>query len=323
MQSAITTRHEPAAPGRLQHLGVLRVAGPDAAAFLQGQISADTRRLAAGTPLLAAYCTPQGRVIAVLRLLPHTAGILAILPRELVEPVAGRLRRYVLRSKVRIEDASDELAAAGHFGSAALHAATLRIPDAQHPYVETDGIGVAGAGDDARYWVVGPATRLAELELGGAPADADRIERDWRLADVAAGLPQVYASTSEAFVAQMLNLDLLDGISFKKGCFTGQEIIARTQHLGRIKRRMLRLRLKDAAWSIGGAVRLADGRTGRLTELVRSGDQFAALAVLPIDAASKDGEFEPPPAAVDSPPAVLAADAAELPLPYPLTAASS
>ncbi len=94
--------------------------------------------------------------------------------------------------------------------------------------------------DENRRWIIGRAAEDCGTRRMRA---AKRIEDAWRLADIRAGLPQVYAATSEAFVAQMLNLDLLDGISFTKGCYTGQEIIARTQHLGRIKRRLFRLQL--------------------------------------------------------------------------------
>jgi folate-binding protein YgfZ len=190
-----------------------------------------------------------------------------------------RMRKFILRAKVRIEDAAD-LIVAGSLGAGS-----------GSRYVEHDGIGMAPVGHDAsRYWVIGPPEKIA------APADAaaaNRIETQWRLADIRAGLPQVYAATSEAFVAQMLNLDLLDGISFSKGCYTGQEIIARTQHLGRIKRRLFRLSLPSGTWSIGQALRLADGRQGRLTEVIES-------------SGGADAPGEP------------LVDAVELPLPYSL-----
>ncbi|HXC22471.1 MAG TPA: tRNA-modifying protein YgfZ, partial [Steroidobacteraceae bacterium] len=109
------------------------------------------------------------------------------------------------------------------------------------------------------------------------------------------------------FVAQMLNLDLLDGISFTKGCYTGQEIIARTQHLGRIKRRLFRLLLPAGNWTVGQALHLSDGRQGRLTEVIDSGGRVEALAVLSIDSAGGD---------LSAGPAVAAT---ELPLPYPHT----
>ena len=141
--------------------------------------------------------------------------------------------------------------------------------------------------------MIGSTADLAKLRLAGDPLgderDAQRIEHDWRLADIREGLPQIYAATREMFVAQMLNLDLIDGISFTKGCFTGQEIIARTQHLGRIKRRMFRLLLPAGAWAIGQAVHLGDGRAGRLTEVVSAGEEFEALAVLGLEASRAGG----------------------------------
>jgi len=229
------TLQAPFQPGRLAQLGVLRFVGPDSLSFLQGQISNDTRRLTEGHSLCAAYSSPQGRVLALMHLLPHSSGIVALLPRELVAPTMAGLRKFVLRAKVKIEDAGEHLEVTGQHGAALLQSAGVSVPQTGARYLETDEIGVATVNHDpTRYWVVGSTEKLAALGLSGAASAADRIENDWRLADIRAGLPQIYASTSEVFVAQMLNLDLLDGISFSKGCYTGQEIIARTQHLGRI-----------------------------------------------------------------------------------------
>ena len=247
----------------LAHLSVLRFAGADALAFLQGQVSNDTRRLADGFPLLAAYSSAQGRVVAVLHLLPHSSGVLAILPREIALPTLERMKKFVLRSKVKIEDLSEQYAVAGAYDASALDPGQLppaSTAAAGAAYLERDGLAVARVTDGAqsaapRYWVV----RRREY-------------------------PQVFAATSEQFVAQMLNLDRLDAISFTKGCYTGQEIIARTQHLGRIKRRLSRLRLPPGSWSIGQPLRLADGRTGRLTDVVPVGGGYEALAVLSLDA---------------------------------------
>ena len=301
-----------ASPGRLTHLGILRFTGADTLSFLQGQVSNDTQPLSQSTPVLAAYSTAQGRVLALIYLLPHSSGVVAILPREILAATMERMRKFILRAKVRIEDASETLIVAGQWGATSHAGATPRAgadPSAVSSYVEHDGIGIAPVGHDAnRHWVIGPREKIA------APADAaaaKRIEDDWRLADIRAGLPQVYAATSEAFVAQMLNLDLLDGISFSKGCYTGQEIIARTQHLGRIKRRLFRLGLPSGTWSVGQALHLADGRQGRLTEVIESGGRTEALAVLGVDAG---------PANVNGgdAPGELLVEATELPLPYSL-----
>jgi tRNA-modifying protein YgfZ len=308
-EPAVYPSHEPmntdtSASGLLPHLGLLRFSGADAATFLQGQLSNDTRRLSGGSPLLAAYSSAQGRVVAVLHLLPHSSGLIAVLPRDLVQAAGERLRKFVLRAKVRIEDISDSLAVFGiQSGTEYLRGAGLPIPDAAG-YAESNGVGVGRLPHNShRYWVVGES---AAVSAGMPLPHHTSVEKSWRLADIRAGLPQVYAATSELFVAQMLNLDLIDGISFTKGCYTGQEIIARTQHLGRIKRRMFRLRLPRGDWAIGQTLTLADGRSGRLTELAASGDEIEALAVLTLDAAAHDAD------------AALSAkvEASELPLPY-------
>jgi folate-binding protein YgfZ len=306
--------------GRLLHLGLLRFTGPDSSSFLQGQVSNDTRRLSAGDPLLAAYSSPQGRVLAVMHLLPHSSGITAILPRELVPPTLDRLRKFVLRAKVQMEDAGDVLQVSGHHGAHALRSAGLAVPQDGKGYAEQDGIGVGRVRPNSdRYWVIGAAEKLAQHHLAGESGQADRVDCDWRLADIRDGLPQIYLGTSEAFVAQMLNLDLLDGISFSKGCYTGQEIIARTQHLGRIKRRLYRLQLPGGEWRVGQSVRLNDGRSGRLVEVAPSGESFEALAVLGVQAATDSGEADlSGGAAVSSGGPVSSIAASELPLPYAL-----
>jgi folate-binding protein YgfZ len=304
-------------------MGVLRFVGADAISFLQGQVSNDTRRLEAGEALRTAYSSPQGRVIAILVLLPHASGILALLPRELAAPTRERLRRFVLRARVQIEDLSDAWAVWGVHGAATLASWQLPSTAADRAYLDHGDVGVANVGGDPnRYWVVGaPGDPTVAVAANGMHTDSANtpgtnsdgahsaaVERDWRLADIRAGIPQVYAATSEAFVAQMLNLDLIDGISFTKGCYTGQEIIARTQHLGRIKRRMFRLALPAGEWRVGDSLRLADGRSGRLTEVAASDAGIEALAVLTI-AASEAGSDD---AAAANTPAV------ELALPYEL-----
>jgi folate-binding protein YgfZ len=315
---------------RLPHLGLLRFSGADAVQFLQGQLSNDMRRLAAGTSLLAAYSSPQGRVIAVLHLIPTAAGVLAVLPRELVDPVRDKLRKFVLRSKVLIETLTGR-PSAGPATPAVGSGAGPRAPvvgsagvgsNAPQSWVvagqyspggpvpagvtELDGVILAPVvAGGARRWVIGSVAALDAL----APV-AD-TELDWRLADIRAGLPQIYAATTETFVAQMLNLDLIDGISFSKGCYTGQEIIARTQHLGRIKRRLYRLALPPGEWQVGQPLQLRDGRRGRLTEVVSGPAAVEALAVLPMDAKAEANSEDPGGAAEVA--------AQELPLPYAIT----
>jgi folate-binding protein YgfZ len=215
---------EPMQPTLLPFLGVLRVAGPDALSFLQGQLTNDVRLLTDGRTQLAALNTPQGRVVALLRLRLVDGAVYALMPTELLQSVSVLLRRFVLRSKVQLQIAAELRVGWAGTGAAAPSAVAF---------------------DYARGRPVFAATEEAWRSITGSdpwPVHAG-VQNQWQALDIADGLPQVFAATSGAFVPQMLNLDLLDAISFTKGCYTGQEIVARTQHLGRIKRRLCRYRL--------------------------------------------------------------------------------
>jgi len=220
-------------------LGVLAFRGPDAAKFLQGQLSAEIEKLATGAATFAGLHNPQGRVIALLALLRTAPDeILAVLPRDLFSTVEPRLRKYILRAKVRIEDLSDSLQVLG---------STIRPSPAteirQLPWSDR--------------WVLLVPADHPDMFAGRMSARAH-----WERADVAAGLPQVYLATSETFVAQMLNLDLLGAIAFDKGCYTGQEVIARAHYRGRVKRRLQRWHAASGPEPRpGSSARTADGRS--------------------------------------------------------------
>jgi tRNA-modifying protein YgfZ len=297
----------------LDDLGVLRIRGTDALTFLQGQLSNDLERLEREGSLLAGLHNPQGRAIAVLRLLRGEGhDVLAVLPRELAASVAQRLGRYVLRSKVHVSDESSAWRLVGIARSSPT-AATPAVPSGLAARIASTP-ELTGA--VAERWIIAMPHGVGETTGGGGErvrSNAD-ARRDWRLLDIAAGLPQVYASTSEQFVAQMLNLDLLDAISFSKGCYTGQEVIARAHYRGRIKRRMQRwLTSANAALVPGESARLADGRTLRVVDAAQRPDgRCELLAVAPF-AAGADDE---PAASADK--AVLEAE--QLPLPYDLPA---
>jgi tRNA-modifying protein YgfZ len=274
----------------LDDLAVLDARGPDVLRFLQGQVSHDMQLLAERGSLLAALSNAQGRVVAVLRLL-HVAQdhVLIVLPAELAESVRQLLIKYILRAKVTITSGTAAWRVYGVTGPDAGAAAVTRL------YVTMDAGGW-------RQLIVAPRTEpLPEAE----PASRE----SWRLADIESGVPQVFGATSGSFVAQMLNLDLLDAISLTKGCYTGQEVIARAHYRGQVKRRMQRF-CTDSQRELapGERVQLRDGRVAQIVTAAASegsGQQFLAVAAL---AAAADAS-EPAPAAEGL-------DAQPLPLPY-------
>jgi folate-binding protein YgfZ len=235
----------------LPFLGVLRIGGDDAVRFLQGQLTNDVALLADGRTQLAAYNTPQGRVIALLRLHQADDAIYALLPTELLERVSALLRRFVLRSKVDLQIATD--LQVGWIGTAALSPSmadeaaydATRTVSALPGATATHMVSFDYA--PGRQVVAVPPDAWRSMTGLSSTRAHPRIENEWLAADIRDGQPQVFAATSEAFVPQMLNLDLLDAISFTKGCYTGQEIVARTQNLGRIKRRTFRYRVAGGA----------------------------------------------------------------------------
>lgn len=243
---------------QLADLGAIEFSGADVVPFLQGQLSNDVARLDVHRSCLAGYHNPQGRTIALLRLVALPSGeLLGLLPRELVGIVASRLGKYVLRSKVRIADASGQWRLEGLTGGGTPPDTFPANVDEQR--IDADRIVVRIAGRVPRWLVVSRTGGSAGEASDVTPDRAHTLREAWRREDIAAGLPQVYAATSEAFVAQMLNLDLLGAVAFDKGCYTGQEVIARAHYRGRVKRRMQRFVSR-------GPVQLAPGSSGRLTD---------------------------------------------------------
>jgi folate-binding protein YgfZ len=245
----------------LQETGIVRVSGADAVKFLQGQLSNDVASLSAQQSLLAGYHNPQGRTIAVLRLVQWTADeILAVLPRELAGVVASRLAKYVLRAKAKVADESASWRVLGLVDAGPADGAdsATDLPITVGTQGRAGDILFVRVGDRPPRWLAISPVSATSPSLDYTPVD----RATWQRLEVAAGQPQVYAATSEEFVAQMLNLDSVGGIAFDKGCYTGQEVIARAHYRGRVKRRMQRFVSREPCQlSPGDSGQLADGRT--------------------------------------------------------------
>ena len=270
----------------LASLGVLRVRGADTVSFLQGQLSNDLTLLCAGRSLLAGYHNPQGRVIALLRVLQLAPDdLLAVLPRELIGPVAQRLARFILRAKVKLADESPQWTVTGLMRAPASDpAAADALPADLNGAARSEAALVVCVAEQPSRWLqLRPAAHASAC--GGG---TELPTQAWRRLAVAAGEPQVYAATSEQFVAQMLNLDAIGAVAFDKGCYTGQEVIARAHYRGRVKRRLQRFVTRGAALlQPGDTGELTDGRAFKVVEAVPGAEgrcEFLAVAALPGEA---------------------------------------
>lgn len=276
----------------LSHLPMLRAHGTDAEKFLQGQFTNDMRLVTDGQSQLSGYCSPKGRTLAITRFFRREGNYCFTLPTALVESTMSRLRKYVLMSKVSLETVDDFV----HIGYADPRGgAHLRdvlggeLPAAAGGVVHVDGISVVRLDASARFEIFGAIdymrTLWQTLSAHAAPVGAGV----WEYLDILAGLPCIYPETTDAFVPQMLNLDLLGGINFKKGCYTGQEVVARTHYLGKLKRRMYRLHCDAAPPTPGTALfntsMRADESAGTVVraQIAPEGGS-ALLAVLQIEA---------------------------------------
>ncbi|HKJ72157.1 MAG TPA: folate-binding protein [Gammaproteobacteria bacterium] len=273
----------------LSQRAFLTLTGSEVLSYLQGQLTNDVYPAEHGTPVLAAHLTPKGRVIAGLLVLPFEAGFAVDFPGDLAEPLTKRLTMFILRADVQLTDAADQWVRLGVSGETAAAAAAAAIgAERLTPEGTTrgsHGTAIPLPGPGPAYLLVVPPEAGRDAWTA-ATAEARPVGRDaWELARIRAGVPDLGAATSETFIPQEANLEPLGGISYTKGCYTGQEVVARTKHLGRLKRQLYRLRA-DGPLSPGQAVH-AEGEEQSRGRIVRSaplpGGGSEALAVLHIE----------------------------------------
>ena len=276
----------------LSHYGLIAAYGDDAVDFLQGQFTNDVAQVSDSHSQLSAYCSPKGRMLSNFRLFKHGETLYLSLPHPLLEPVLKRLRMFVMRSKVTLEDASDALMRFGLNGPDAekqLQAITGKVPKEVNEVAQFDDYSIVRIhGTNPRFEIYGQldaSTQLWQsLDVDATPVGAPI----WELLNIQAGIPVIVAETVEAFVPQMANMALLDAINFKKGCYTGQEIVARMHYLGKLKKRMYRVAVKcDEAPRAGDKIFAENSTAGTGTGVIVSAELnadgvYEALAVVQI-----------------------------------------
>ncbi|WP_312491084.1 CAF17-like 4Fe-4S cluster assembly/insertion protein YgfZ [Pseudomonas cremoris] len=272
----------------LSHEGVLAVRGADAAKFLQGQLTCNLNYLSETQASLGARCTQKGRMQSSFRILLQGDGVLLAMASELLEPQLADLKKYAVFSKSKL---TDESAGWARFGLAnadqALASLGLELPPETDSVVRTDTlIAIRVSPGRAELWVPAEHAQTVRSQLTAALKEGDLNE--WLLGQVRAGIGQVMPQTRELFIPQMLNLQAIGGVSFKKGCYTGQEIVARMQYLGKLKRRLYRLSLDAAETPEPGTPLFSPSHNSSIGEVVlaaKADQSIELLAVLQAEAA--------------------------------------
>ena len=231
-------------------LGLILVSGTEARDFLHNQLSNDIDQIDETRLQLSSYSTPKGRMVGIFRVIRVTNGYLLLTTRCMVQPLLERLFQYIVRSDVRLADASDYFARFALVSDRDEITGPAWLPAEPGGVLQSDSriaIQVEPRGAQKRYLLMclDPVEAIGLWQDFAATHQVASF-RSWRLSEIRAGIPSLYPGTAEEFVLQMTNLGALGGVSFKKGCYPGQEIVARMQYLGKLKRRMFLAELETA-----------------------------------------------------------------------------
>ena len=278
----------------LTDYGLLAFSGEDAPAFLHGQLTSDVASLEPSCTQYSGYCSPKGRLLATPLLWRLEKEILLQLPASLLEAIQARLSRYVLRSRVKISDATSRYLLYGVAGEAApalLKMFAKKSPTSPHEVVSEDGLRIAHLPGD-RYLVLA-APDCPERVTASLREHAQAKNDDyWARLDIQSGIPMIRSETQEKYIPQMVNLDAIGGIAYTKGCYPGQEVVARTHYLGKLKQRMFYVHLTTIEAPRRGdplfsAQFGADQASGAILDTTPAEDEgYDALAVIQTSAVS-------------------------------------
>ncbi len=276
----------------LDHLMCYRIAGEDVNTFLQGQFSNDINDVTDANAQLSSYSTPKGRMLATFFICKTTDGYLLITSSDIAEDVMKRLQMYIMRSKVTITKLDDIhlIGLSSDKNSIVLKHLGLDIPEKDYQACSNENVHCFKVpGMNPRFMLVG--TQALVDSIMEMPTDEINVFNSsyWQWLDILAGIPMICADTQEAFVPQMANMELIDGVNFSKGCYPGQEVVARLHYLGNANRRMFRVEsCSEQQLAPGETIYSSESKQemGKFLTTVRvSDDKTEGLAVLRIEAA--------------------------------------
>jgi len=279
----------------LDQFGVIEAIGDDAASFLHGQLTNDVQHLDAASARLAGYCSPKGRLLASMLIWRAADAVRLLVSKELTASVQKRLSMFVLRAKAKLADVTDAVAVVGFAGEVrgALSQLFEALPDGVHVHVAGPAgslLRVPDAQARPRYLWVGPKA-LVEERLAALASELTRVSPAiWDWLDIHAGEPRITQRVQDQFVPQMVNFDVIGAVNFRKGCYPGQEVVARSQYRGTIKRRTTVAHVAAGAASVSNEG--ADGMAHAGVELYHSEDPGQPCGMVVNAAPAPNGGFD-------------------------------
>jgi len=260
----------------LDHFSIISISGADSTEFIQGQMTQDISAIGDDEARMTAILNPQGRVMSTALIMHWDDSIILVLNKDTVDDLIVWLSRFILRSKVTVSRLE------AHIYGLNQNLANIESDSLD---LEKEIFCLRSIETDAERTLL----ITKSLHDFSKSSITTMSSRNWQLADIQAGIPTIYKENIAKFIPQMINLDLINGISFNKGCYTGQEIVARVQHRGKIKRRMFHISTQQSNTEIrpGTPVLLGDSEVGTIIQSVQYKNQIHSLAVIKNDASKK------------------------------------
>ena len=276
----------------LSHLGLIKACGEDTQNFLHSQFTNDLKQVSNTTSQLSSYCNPKGRILSIFRIFKRDDDFFLLMRKDVIEATLQKLTMFKLMAKVELTDVSDNYViygVAGPESDSVLTANKINFPENTDQSLQDNKSSIIRvASESSRLLFICETEQAISTWKALSEKTIQTNAKVWQLHDIQSGIPQVTAETSEAFIPQMVNLELIDGVNFQKGCYPGQEIVARTHYLGKPNRRMFKINIKsDQTPNPGDNIfseKDGDQPVGKIVTAVKSNrDAITALAVLRIE----------------------------------------
>ncbi len=276
----------------LSNIGLIKASGEDTQSFLHGQFTNDLNQVTDTSSQLSSYCNPKGRMLAIFRIFKRDDDYFLLMRKDVIEATLKKLTMFKLMAKVELSDASNDFVIFGLAGpntNSILEENKISSPtEINQVLSDNSNTIIRIPSENSRMLFISETENAIRIWESLSKKASRSNSSVWQFHDIQSGIPQVTTDTSEAFIPQMVNLELIDGVNFQKGCYPGQEIVARTHYLGKPNRRMFKINIKaNQAPNPGDNIYSEkDGEqpVGKIVSAVKNdSDDINALAVLRVE----------------------------------------